>query len=42
MLLEGRRVYVWGRGDYGQLGNGDRRDQFEPVELPQLQGVSQV
>ena len=42
MSIVHRHVYVWGRGDYGQLGTGYSVDQLQPTELPELQGVHQV
>ena len=42
MSIVHRHVYVWGRGDYGQLGTEYSVDQLQPTELPELQGVHQV
>ena len=27
-------MIAWGRGDYGQLGQGDCRSRCEPVKVP--------
>jgi len=41
-LLRNGTVWAWGRGDYGQLGNGSTADRTIPVRVKGLTGVLQV
>ena len=36
MVTEKGEVYTWGFGNEGQLGHGDKSDQFLPRRLVQL------
>lgn len=36
------RVFTWGRGEYGQLGHGDRSNTHIPKVVAQLQGLKIV
>jgi len=35
-------VYSFGRGDYGQLGHGDRNDQDTPTKIEGLSGIQAI
>ena len=41
-LSESGRVYCWGQGTFGQLGNGEAKTYATPVEVIALSGVSQI
>ena len=41
-LLKNGTVWAWGRGDYGQLGNGSNSDRSLPVQVKGLADIVQV
>jgi alpha-tubulin suppressor-like RCC1 family protein len=41
-LLKNGTVWAWGRGNYGQLGNGSTSDRSIPVPVKGLTGVRQL
>jgi alpha-tubulin suppressor-like RCC1 family protein len=41
-LLRNGTVWAWGRGDFGQLGNGSISEERVPVRVKGLTGVVQV
>lgn len=41
-VLADTTVACWGRGDRGQLGNGDTADQSRPVIVKELRGIEQI
>jgi len=41
-LLKNGTVWAWGRGDYGQLGNGSSSDRSLPVQVKGLADIVQV
>lgn len=41
-LTKNGKVYMCGRGDFGQLGTGDERNRLVPQVLTNLPPISQV
>jgi len=35
-ITESGRLYMWGKGDYGRLGNGNTANQLTPVDITNL------
>eukprot|EP01026_Neomeris_dumetosa_P076364 TRINITY_DN8188_c0_g1_i10.p2 TRINITY_DN8188_c0_g1~~TRINITY_DN8188_c0_g1_i10.p2 ORF type:complete len:238 (+),score=32.05 TRINITY_DN8188_c0_g1_i10:40-753(+) len=38
-VAEGGEVYAWGWGQYGNLGDGERHDRWQPTLVQGLQGI---
>ena len=41
-ITSNRRIFTWGRNQYGQLGNGNTVDSMSPIELPLLSFDSEI